>query len=308
MSLVGQPCVQLKRVQCRSRRGRTSRGLAISIIVCPFGPPRVCDPSSDIKTTHPRCQGRRPKSHPVTASRRSRVSVTCACPHRGTPSGGSVKRCAEEKQRKAVPAPSGKGRSGTHTHWSQPLCSQRPSPAGQVPGGPPGCPRVCTWRALCPPASPASSKVLRRRRCCASWRRPGPGRLGRDGHASSQARSGLLRLRRLRARWLRHIRRSGAQQGSLGAGFTLENSVLVFSAVGLGPLCLSHLSHGSFEATEAAGSVASFPAPGAGPRGPLQLVASWAHRLRPWVSRGTAGPGTGKVTRFLACSSRVLAL
>lgn len=136
MSLAGQPRVQLKRVQRRSRRGYASRGPAVSVVACPFSPPRGCDPYSDIKSTHLRRQGRRPKSRLVTASRRSRVSVTCASPHQGAPSGGSVTRCAEEKQRKAAPAPVWKREEwDVHSLVTAALLSEA-LPKGAGSGGP----------------------------------------------------------------------------------------------------------------------------------------------------------------------------
>lgn len=140
MSLAGQPRVQLKRVQRRSRRGYASRGPAVSVVACPFSPPRGCDPYSDIKSTHLRRQGRRPKSRLVTASRRPRVSVTCASPHQGAPSGGSVTRCAEEKQRKAAPAPVWKREEwDVHSLVTAALLSEA-LPKGAGSGGPAAAP------------------------------------------------------------------------------------------------------------------------------------------------------------------------
>lgn len=60
----------------------------------------------------------------------------CASPHQGAPSGGSVKRCAEEKQRKAVPAPVWKREEwDAHSLVTAALLSEA-LPKGAGSGGP----------------------------------------------------------------------------------------------------------------------------------------------------------------------------
>lgn len=142
---------------------------------------------------------------------------------------------------------------------------------------------------------------------------PRPGRWGREGPASSQARLGLLRLASGVPEHVVSVTSAGQMHSKGLWGRVSLLKTLLWSSLPLGwglsacltrvvaplrPLRLQARWHRFLPRA---------PVPMV-PLVPLKLVASWAHRLRSWVSRRTAGPGTGKVTRFLACSTPILAL